>query len=122
MKLKVDHIVISVKDLKRSTKFYSQFLGKAKVGKWDAFWQVGDTKLFLTSAYKKSAKLFDKHNYGLNHIAFGVKNIKELKAMEFKLRKSRIKSSGIAKGKYSTTDMIWFDDPDGIRLEFYLRP
>lgn len=117
----LDHIVISTKNLKKSIKFYSAFLGKAKESKWDASWKIGDTKLFLTFPYKKSARVFDKHNLGLNHIAFGVKTLTELKKYQTKLNKAKIKHSGIKIDQYSNQEFIWFDDPDGIRLEFYLR-
>jgi hypothetical protein len=33
-------------------------------------WQLGSAKLFLTFPYIKAAKKFNKHNLGLNHIAF----------------------------------------------------
>ena len=117
----IDHIVVSVKNLKKSTKFYSAFLGKATESKWDISWKIGDTKLFITSPYKKFPLAFDKHNIGLNHIAFGVKTIAELKNFEQKLNKAKIKNSGTQIDKYSTKEFIWFDDLDGIRLEFYLR-
>lgn len=121
-KLFVDHIVISVQDLDASKKFYEVFLGKAKVNKWDIHWIIGNTKLFLTSAYKKNPRKFDKHNFGLNHLAFGLRDLKEIKAFEKKLVKANIVNSGIKIDQYSEKEFIWFDDLDGIRLEFYLRP
>lgn len=121
MKLKLDHIVLSVKDLKKSTKFYQKFLDNAAVSKEDVSWKVGETRLFLTSAYKKGAKQFDKHNFGLNHIAFGINGLAELRQIAAKLTKAGIKHSGIAHDKYTKKSFLWFDDPDKIRLEFYLR-
>lgn len=121
MSLYLDHIVISVKDLKMSTVFYSKFLGKAKISKDDVSWKVGHTKLFLTPAYKKGAKSFDKHNYGLNHVAFGVGGLLELRKIDKDLTKAGIKHSGIGHDQYSRKSFLWFDDPDKIRLEFYLR-
>jgi catechol-2,3-dioxygenase len=121
MALYLDHIVVSVKNLSQSVKFYEKFLGKVKRTQVDAAWVVGNTKLFLTSAYKKQAKPFDKHNFGLNHIAFGIKSKKELEALELKLTKANVKHSSIIKDKFSGNSFLWFDDPDKIRLEFYLR-
>lgn len=119
--IKIDHIVISVKNLKQSVKFYESFLGKAKISKWDASWQLGDTKLFLTDPYKSKPSKFDKHNLGLNHFAFTVDSLRQLKQFETKLNKAKIKNSGILIDQYSKQEFIWFDDLDGIRLEFYLR-
>ncbi len=121
MKLYFDHIVLSVKNLPKSVKFYEKFLGKAVKTKDDASWKVGTTKLFLTSAYKKSAKAFDKHNFGLNHVAFGVSGLMELRRLAQTLTKAKIQHSGIGHDKYSKKSFLWFDDPDKIRLEFYLR-
>ncbi len=120
-KLVLDHIVISVKNLKKSVTFYESFLGKAKVSDYDANWMLGETKLFLTHPYKKSARAFDKHNLGLNHLAFKVWSLTELKKYQQKLHIAKIKHSGIIIDQYSKKEFIWFDDPDGIRLEFYLR-
>lgn len=120
--MEIDHIVISVSNLNKSVKFYSSFLSKPKITKFDASWKIGNTKLFLTSPYNKLAKKFNKHNLGLNHIAFSVKSLTELKKLEIKLSKVKIKHSKIQSDKYNSKNLfIWFDDPDGIRLEFYLR-
>ena len=116
----IDHIVISVNNLRKSVIFYSSFLGKPRVGKDEVFWKIGKTKLFITKPYIKTAKSFNKHDLGLNHIAFSLKNLKELRIWENRLQKAKIKHSGILINKYSHKQYLWFDDPDNIRLEFYL--
>jgi glyoxylase I family protein len=118
--MKIDHIVISVRNLKLSTKFYSSFLGKSIIGKEDVSWKLGDTKLFITSPYKRNAIKFNKANLGLNHIAFRLSTKSELKTYLQKLDRAKIANKGIQIDKYSKKEFIWFDDPDGIRLEFYL--
>lgn len=117
----IDHIVISVKDLKRSTDFYSVFLGEALISELDASWKIGNTKLFLTSPYREGAKDFDKHNIGLNHFAFRVGSLDELQSYEKKLDDAKIVHSGVKVDPYGGKEFIWFDDPDQIRLEFYIR-
>ena len=82
---------------------------------------LGETKLFLTFPYKKSARKFNKQNLGLNHIAFKVLTLAELKRYASRLTKAKIKHSGIQIDKYSKKEFLFFDDPDDIRLEFYLR-
>lgn len=119
--MQLDHIVISVQNLKASTKFYSSFLGKPTVSKYDVSWKLGKTKLFLTFPYKKSPRMFNKHNIGLNHMAFHCKNTIELKDLCAKLEKAKIKHSGVTTDSYSNKAFVWFDDPDGLRLEFYVR-
>lgn len=121
--LYVDHILLMVKDIKRSKEFYSKFLGKPiHEDKFSIAYQFGEAKLFLGLPYHKlENNVFNKDRIGLNHLAFGVKTIKELKNYESVLNKAGIKNSGIKIDKYGKKEFIWFDDPDGIRLEFYLR-
>lgn len=119
--MSIDHIAISARDLKRSIKFYSVFLGKATVSKNDAHWKLGEVRFFLTDPFKKSARAFDKSNLGLNHIALRVSSKQQLFSYEAKLKKAGIINSGITLDQYGKKEFIWFDDPDGIRIEFYLR-
>ena len=116
----IHHVVISVRDLKKSSDFYSKFLGKARVTKWDVSWKIGNTKLFLSPPHKKNPHPFNKHNVGLNHLAFGLRNLRELKKFHSLLTKAKIKNSGMLVNSWSKKEYIWFDDPDGIRLEFFL--
>lgn len=120
-KIIIDHLVISVTDLAKSTKFYGAFLGKAKAGKEDTHFVLGSTKLFLTSPYKQSAQKFNKHNIGLNHIAFQMKSLPMLRGYVQKLDKAHIAHSQIQIDTFSLKQFVYFDDPDGIRLEFYIR-
>jgi len=83
---------------------------------------LGDTKLFLVVPYKKIPNNnFQSDRIGLNHLAFGVRTVRELKQLEKVLDTAKIKHSGIKIDKYSKKEFIWFDDPDGIRIELYLR-
>ncbi len=118
----LDHIVILVKDVKRTEKFYSTFLGKPiPQDNEQVAYQMGETKIFFALPYNKDTPDFNKENLGLNHLAFQVTSVKELEGYKDLLDKAKIKHSGIQRDKYSRKEFIWFDDPDGIRLEFYLR-
>ncbi len=76
----IDHILIIVKDINKTAKFYSVFLGKPiEKESFQVHWKIGRTKLFFGIPNKKNTKGFDKENIGLNHLAFGVRNLKELK-------------------------------------------
>ena len=59
---------------------------------------------------------------GLEHIAVGVKNIDDLTAIAKALDEASIKHSGIHLDNHSNKEKIWLDDPDKIRVEFYIRP
>jgi len=118
----IDHIVLLVNNLSRTEKFYSAFLGKP-VEKTDEqiAYQVGDTKLFFGLPGNKNSQLYNKENLGLNHLAFGVRTAAELKRFGRQLSRAKIRHSGIRLDTYGKKEFIWFDDPDGIRVEFYLR-
>lgn len=118
----LDHIVIFVKSVKKTEAFYVKFLGKPDhQDKYSITYKIGDTKIFFASPYRKPQKIFDKEEIGLNHLAFGVRKLPELKSLEWTLKKGRVKNSGVKIDRYGKKPFIWFDDPDGIRLEFYLR-
>ena len=117
----IDHIVLIVKDVKETEKFYSAFLGKPEqLDKEQVAYKIGNTKIFFGLPYGEYGTL-DKDKGGLNHLAFGVRNLDELKELEATLNKADIKHSGIQIDKYGGKEFIWFDDPNGYRLEFYLR-
>jgi glyoxylase I family protein len=120
--LYLDHIVIFVKDINKTEAFYSKFLPKPESKYENSIsYKLGDTKIFFGTPYHKSKRVFDKEELGLNHLAFGVRTMSELKAFEKVLDKAKIKHSGINNERHSKKPQIWFDDPNGLRLEFYLR-
>jgi len=119
----IDHIVLVVKDVNKTENFYSKFLGKPiSKDEYYVAYKIGNTKLFFGLPYRNIKKnKFDADRIGLNHLAFGVRNLNQLKKIKSKLDKLRIKNSGIKIDKYGKKEFIWFDDTDKIRLEFYLR-
>ncbi len=118
--MNIDHLVLMVKDIETTSQFYS-FLGEPVLKSEDqVVYQVGDTKIFFGLPYTSYGS-YDKDAIGLNHLAFGVKSKDELVQMKDGLDQNGIKNSGIQIDKYGGKEFIWFDDPDGYRLEFYLR-
>jgi glyoxylase I family protein len=118
----IDHLVFVVKDISVTERFYSVFLGKpAYFEAGQLVYQLGETRLFFVIAKGKWAP-GDKDQGGLNHIAFGVRTIEELHELEATLKDKRIKNSGVSIDKHGKKEYIWFDDPNGMRLEFYCRP
>jgi glyoxylase I family protein len=116
----VDHLVYRVAALGRTDRFYSVLLGDPAVSNADLVqYVVGDTRIFFTAASGFGAH--DKEAVGLNHLALGVRSLDQLKAIESKLTTAGIKHSGIKIESHGGKEYIWLDDPDGIRVEFYLR-
>ena len=118
----IDHIVLIVKDVKETEGFYSSFLGKPdQFDDEQVAYKIGDTKVFFGLPYGEYESV-NKDKSSLNHLAFGVRTTEELKEMEKVINEAGIKNSGVKIDKYGNKEFIWFDDPDGYRLEFYCRP
>ena len=117
----IDHVVIIAKDLGRTERFYSVFLGEPVHQDAESVaYKIGETKLFFVLPYGSFEKT-DKDSGSLNHLAFGVRTLEELRQFEKALEDAGIKHSGVQLDKYGNKDFIWFDDPDSYRLEFYCR-
>ena len=117
----IDHIVVIVKNILVTENFYTSFLGTAEyVKEGTLVYKIGDTKLFFVLPKTEFAPT-DKDKSGLNHIAFGVRTLEELKSAETVLDQAAIKHSGIKTDSYGNKEYIWFDDPDNYRVELYCR-
>ena len=117
----IDHIVLIVADVKKTVDFYSLFLGEPdQINDQQVVFKVGETKIFFGLPYGHHEK-YEKDNTGLNHLAFGVSAVDELKELEARLNIGGIKHGGVQIDMYGGKEFIWFDDPDGYRIEFYLR-
>ena len=122
--MRVDHIVFVVSNIKRTEIFYSKFLGKLQGKDKESVWyEVDSIKLFFVVPWGKlpPRDRFNANRIGLEHFAFGVGSLGELKKIETLLKKGKIKHSGIHIDTHSKKEKIWLNDPDGIRIEFYLR-
>ncbi|HXW55438.1 MAG TPA: VOC family protein [Candidatus Cybelea sp.] len=118
----VDHLVFRVAKLERTERFYAAVLGQCPDRAEDSvMFAVGDTRLFFTRSVEDQGEPYDKEKVGLNHLAFGVRTIEELHAIQSQLDTAMVQHSGIEIDRYGHKEFIWLDDPDGLRVEFYLR-
>ena len=119
----IDHLVFRISELDRTERFYTALLGQPLYRAEDSLmYKVGGTRLFFTTSTESQSGIYDKEKVGLNHIAFGVHSLSELEALQAQLEAARISHSGIKLDQYGLKEFIWLDDPDGLRIEFYLRP
>jgi glyoxylase I family protein len=119
----VDHLVFRVAEVGRTERFYTALLGQPlQRAEGSIMYQVGDTRLFFTRSDKHQAAPYEKEKVGLNHLAFGVHTLEELQAIRSQLDSLGVAHSGIERDKYGQREFIWLDDPDGMRIEFYMRP
>ena len=121
--LSVHHIVLTISDLRQTRQFYTKIFGKPIFSdKYSLMYLLGKTKVFLALPYGKLLKgdKFDANRIGLEHMAFGIPSLKVLKEIELDLTSQKIAHSGIHIDKHSQREKIWLNDPDGIRIEFFL--
>jgi catechol-2,3-dioxygenase len=118
----VDHLVFRVADIERTERFYSPLLGQPLKEDDYFMYMCGDTRLFFTRSAEPKQGKYEKEKPGLNHIAFGVRTLEELQAIQRQLDAGKISHSGIKLWQDGVTEYIWLDDPDGMRIEFWLRP
>ena len=117
----IDHLSIIVRDIKKTADFYGNFLGEPiQYNEEKVVYKIGGTTIYFRLPFIEWES-GDKDKSGLNHLAFGVANIRELESFGKLLNDAGIKNNGIKTSKMGR-QYIWFDDPDGYRLEFYLNP
>jgi catechol-2,3-dioxygenase len=123
-RLFIEHIVLTVKDMARTKAFYTKIFGESRYQGDDfVMFEIGQTHLFLVIPYGQPLPddVFNPNRIGLEHLAFGIEKLEDLQTIEQTLTAAAIKHSGIHIDKHSKKEKIWLDDPDKIRLEFFLR-
>lgn len=120
---RVGHLVLKVRDLERSRKFFSEVLGFPQVGENDRGMLFFSTDvqdnhhmLALRQA-EPDAAMPEPEQIGMEHVSFEVGAFAELQEVyrRFKERNVRLRQMiyhGVAKS-------IYFYDPDGNMLEVY---
>ena len=120
------HIGLNVTDLERSRKFYTEIFGfeilreSSTGGKEFAF--LGHEGKPVLTLWKQSQGAFPKRSPGLHHLSFQADSIEQVKEAETRLRrwKTSFQYEGVvphAEGAQSGG--LFFEDPDGIRLEIF---
>ena len=118
----LDHLDFNVSSIAATERFYTPFLGTPKHHTAEfVVYKVGDTLIFFTAPLKHQQHPFEKDNIGLNHLAFGCRTRPALEAIASQLDAANISHSGIKIDSHGKKDYIWLNDPDGFRVEFYLR-
>ncbi|MBC8102082.1 MAG: VOC family protein [Cytophagales bacterium] len=124
--LKTGHVGINVSDLARSISFYRAVFGFAQMhesqetGREFAFLGDGET-LFLT-LWQQSQGRFNAHAPGLHHLSFQVPTIADVAEAERRVRSlgAHLYHSGVVPHtEGAQSGGIFFEDPDGTRLEIY---
>jgi|SRR5215207_8700073 len=120
------HIGLNVSDLDRSVDFYTRVFGWQVKGRSDesgkAFAFLGDDQRLVLTLWKQSSGRFPAGQPGLHHLSFQVDSIDEVQAAEQRVREAgtHLFHDGIVPhGEGMSSGGVFFEDPDGIRLEIY---
>ena len=123
----ITHVALTVSDLDRSVAWYKALLGSEPVLDEDTgpfhhtVFLIGGTLLGLHKFPDlKSTEPFDERRPGLDHVAFGVANRKELEQWAARLDELKIPHRGIDDAPYGSG--LSFRDPDNIALELFAPP
>lgn len=122
------HIALTVSDLDRSVPWYSGLLGMQVVFEGEdqtvrfkvlahtgSGWVLG-----LRQYAGKPSDTFDETRTGLDHFAFAVSSVDELRLWESELRQRRVTFTPTAETPIGS--VVAFRDPDNIQLEFWCPP
>jgi len=118
------HIVLYVRDLKRSRHFYGEVLGwtqVAEMGEMAALFSSGRThhELLLLEVGPSAAPVPGGRRLGLYH--FGLKvgeTDDELRDVVETLRREEVPITGMA--DHTVTHSVYITDPDGNEIELYI--
>ena len=129
----IHHIVLTVRNAKRSTEFYSKVLGWNIIEEKENYsylvpdnTKYPETRCMLVLGEPRDVQMvsqdFNRNNIGLDHFAFAVETLEELKVIEARMRSHSIEmeNSGITDDNFGGT-AIFCTDPDGMKVEFHLN-
>ena len=125
----IAHIAVTVTDLRRSTRWYSELLAAEPVLDEDeqvggfhhtVFVLSGGQLLGLHTHSQTADERFDERRTGLDHVAFACRDRDELASWAARLDELGIEHGGIKDAHYGSG--VSFRDPDGIALEFFAPP
>lgn len=120
------HVGLNVSDLARSIRFYREVFGfdvaaqSHEAGRQFAFLTQGET--IVLTLWQQSDGSFVKDRPGLHHLSFQVDSIDQVRAAEQRLGElgAEIHHHGIVPHREGAdSGGLFFEDPDGIRLEIF---
>lgn len=124
--IQTGHIGLKVSDLDRSKKFYQEVFGFEVMGesqeKGRRFLFLGDRQKLVLTLWQQAAGRFEKQSPGLHHLSFQVTGMEDVKKAERKLRELNVPllyDGIVPHAEGADSGGIFFEDPDGIRLEIY---
>jgi lactoylglutathione lyase len=120
------HIGLNVTDIDRSRGFYEEVFGlrvaRESTEEGRRYLFLGDGERLVLTLWQQSEGRFEKVRPGLHHLSFEVPTIEDVERAEARLRELGVHfhhEGVVAHGDGAASGGIFFEDPDGIRLEIY---
>ena len=117
----LNHIIMTIKDVKISQEFYGDLLGFEVKNIADGFFfMTGGVAIFFFSPRQPIPEdRFNEFRIGLDHLAFTAPSESELDALAEKLLASGVQTKGV-ETYHTGNKYVAFRDPDNIQLEYWL--
>ena len=120
------HIGLNVSDLDRSKHFYQEVFGLTAVGESQEegrrFAFLGREDKLVLTLWQQAEGRFEKRHPGLHHLSFQVASIQEVRKAAKKLNALNavlIYDGIVPHAEGTQSGGLYFEDPDGIRLEIF---
>jgi catechol 2,3-dioxygenase-like lactoylglutathione lyase family enzyme len=125
-RVQTGHVGINVSELERSRDFYRRAFGfEVMTESWESgreFAFLGFDNVLVLTLWQQSTGRFDGGRPGLHHLSFHVPTIDDVRRAEARLRDMQVPllyDGIVPHGEGAQSGGIYFEDPDGVRLEIY---
>ena len=122
----IHHLALRVSDLARSRRFYAETLGFPVVleGPGIFLFLAGQTAIGVRGpeAATPAGDTFDPFRVGLDHVALGCRDERELARVAQGLAAAGVDNTGVRLDPTLNRQYVAFKDPDRIAWELYMAP
>jgi lactoylglutathione lyase len=126
MPLTTGHVGINVTNLDRASDFYQAALGLTRTGGSDAgprrYAFLGDGERLVLTLWEQGKGRFDAARPGLHHLSFQLASLDDVRTAEKRLLglgTPFVYDGVVPHGEGSDSGGIFFEDPDGTRIELF---
>ncbi|HET8866525.1 MAG TPA: VOC family protein [Gracilimonas sp.] len=120
----IHHLALRVTDYERSKHFYLNTLGFKQILEKPGLclFQAGNNAVAILGPTDETPEndQFNSFRIGLDHLAIGCENEKELKRVAEALNRYEVENTGIKHDETLDKNYVAFKDPDRISWEYYM--